>query len=129
MPAARSVCCRLTTCWGTWTPGDSKPNKTWHFSRRWIGQRWRSGSTRKRADIRKAVGALHFFLGFCRFAETPFVCRVMKGDNTMPQFVLMLRDNGAFPQDISPEEIQGILERYGAWSKKVQATGQKLFDG
>jgi hypothetical protein len=47
----------------------------------------------------------------------------------MPQFMLMLRDSGSFPQDISPEEIQAILSRYGQWSQKVRATGQKLFDG
>lgn len=47
----------------------------------------------------------------------------------MPQFMLMLRDSGSFPQDISPEEIQAILGRYGEWSEKVRATGQKLFDG
>ena len=47
----------------------------------------------------------------------------------MPQFVLMLRDSGAFPTDISPEEIQQILERYGAWSARLQASGQKLKDG
>jgi hypothetical protein len=46
----------------------------------------------------------------------------------MPQFVLMLRDNG-FPSDISPEEIQSIIERYGVWMEKVRATGQKLHDG
>lgn len=46
----------------------------------------------------------------------------------MPQFVLMLRDSGAFPEDISPEEIQQILERYGAWSERVGAKGQKLRD-
>ena len=46
----------------------------------------------------------------------------------MPQFVLMLRDAG-FPAGISPEEIQSIIERYGAWMQKVRATGQKLFDG
>lgn len=46
----------------------------------------------------------------------------------MPQFVLMLRDTG-FPADISPEEIQSIIERYGAWMEKVRATGQKLHDG
>jgi hypothetical protein len=40
----------------------------------------------------------------------------------------MLRDTG-FPSDISPEEIQAIIERYGTWMKKVRATGQKLHDG
>jgi hypothetical protein len=47
----------------------------------------------------------------------------------MPQFVLMLRDSGQFPGDISPEEIQQIIERYNAWGKSVQAKGQKLRDG
>jgi hypothetical protein len=47
----------------------------------------------------------------------------------MPQFVLMLRDSGSFPEDISAEEIQQMLERYGAWAAKVQAKGQKLYDG
>ena len=46
----------------------------------------------------------------------------------MPQFMLMLRDSGSFPDDISPEEIQQILERYGAWSEKSGAKGQKLRD-
>lgn len=47
----------------------------------------------------------------------------------MPQFVLMLRDNGSFPENISPEEIQQILERYATWSARLGATGQKLRDG
>ena len=46
----------------------------------------------------------------------------------MPQFVLMLRDTG-FPTDISPEEVQAIIDRYGAWMANVRATGQKLHDG
>lgn len=46
----------------------------------------------------------------------------------MPQFMLTLRDSGTFPQDISPEEIQSILERYNTWSAKVRGTGHKLFD-
>lgn len=47
----------------------------------------------------------------------------------MPQFVLMLRDSGSFPGDISAEEIQQILERYGAWSARLGASGSKLVDG
>ena len=47
----------------------------------------------------------------------------------MPQFMLMLRDSGAFPENISPEEIQQILERYRVWSERVGAKGQKLADG
>lgn len=47
----------------------------------------------------------------------------------MPQFVLMLRDSGAFPENISAEEIQQIIERYARWKDKVRGSGQKLFDG
>ena len=47
----------------------------------------------------------------------------------MPQFALMLRDSGAFPTDISAEEIQAILQRYSDWRDKVQGSGQKLYDG
>lgn len=46
----------------------------------------------------------------------------------MPQFVLMLRDTGTFPDDISPEEIQEIIERYRVWSRKLGISGQKLRD-
>lgn len=47
----------------------------------------------------------------------------------MAQFVLMLRDNGSFPGDISPEEIQQIIERYSQWIDRVRGNGQKLYDG
>ena len=47
----------------------------------------------------------------------------------MPQFVLMLRDNGSFPTNISAEEIQEIIERYRVWSERVGGKGQKLADG
>jgi hypothetical protein len=48
----------------------------------------------------------------------------------MPQFLLMLRDSGAFPEEISAEEIQAILERYRVWSEKAGVRGgNKLRDG
>jgi hypothetical protein len=48
----------------------------------------------------------------------------------MPQYVLLLRDEGAFPQDISPQEIQAIIERYRVWGEKVRRlAGEKLRDG
>lgn len=47
----------------------------------------------------------------------------------MPQFMLMLRDNGAFPDNITPAEIEAILERYGSWSARVRGKGHKLADG
>jgi hypothetical protein len=52
----------------------------------------------------------------------------------MAKYVLLLHDAGAFPSDISPEEIQKIIERYVAWRRKVQqggreVIGHKLRDG
>ncbi len=47
----------------------------------------------------------------------------------MPKFVLMLRDNG-FPTDLSPREIEAIINRYRAWSQKAgRSGGEKLKDG
>jgi hypothetical protein len=47
----------------------------------------------------------------------------------MPQFVLMLRDTGMFPSDISPEEIQSIILGYRNWIEKIGGAGHKLRDG
>ena len=44
----------------------------------------------------------------------------------MPQYLLVLRDAGNFPGDISPEEIQAIIQKYIAWNERVGGTGQKL---
>ena len=47
----------------------------------------------------------------------------------MPQFVLLLRDAGNFPGDISPDEIQALIQKYGAWNQRIGGKGQKLRDG
>lgn len=55
----------------------------------------------------------------------------------MPQYLLIARDAGdwdAMAGDISPDEIQAILEKYNAWSEKLASagklvSGQKLKDG
>jgi hypothetical protein len=52
----------------------------------------------------------------------------------MKTFVMILHDAGAFPADISPDEIQAIIQRYVAWRQKIQANGRqveghKLTDG
>ena len=51
----------------------------------------------------------------------------------MPKFVLLLHDIGRF-DDLSPGQMQAIIQRYIAWRAKVQAdgrsvTGHKLHDG
>ena len=47
----------------------------------------------------------------------------------MPKFVLLLRDEGNFSTDISPEEIQKIIGRYEEWRRGMGGSGQKLADG
>ncbi len=52
----------------------------------------------------------------------------------MPRFIMLLHDSGTFPPDLSPDQIQAIIERYVAWKQKVQANGRavdghKLADG
>lgn len=47
----------------------------------------------------------------------------------MAKFALILRYQG-FSKDLSAEEIQGILNRYRAWSQKAaRLAGEKLRDG
>lgn len=46
----------------------------------------------------------------------------------MPQYMLLLHDCGTFPPDLSPEDIQGIIQRYIDWRKKV-AAGRAPFPG
>ena len=47
----------------------------------------------------------------------------------MPQFVVMLRDSGTWPGDLSPEEMQAIIQKYGAWVRGIGGQGHKLRDG
>ena len=44
----------------------------------------------------------------------------------MKTYVMILHDSGAFPADISPDEIQAIISRYVAWRQKVQQNGRKV---
>ena len=46
----------------------------------------------------------------------------------MPQYMIMFRDAGTFPGDISPEEIQAVLTRYRDWIGKIGGAGHKLRD-
>ena len=46
----------------------------------------------------------------------------------MPQFLLILYENPGSFAKMSPEEIQAIIQQYGAWTQKVGAAG-KLVGG
>ncbi|HEY0139669.1 MAG TPA: YciI family protein [Thermoanaerobaculia bacterium] len=46
----------------------------------------------------------------------------------MPQFVLMLRDNGQFPPHWTEAEIHSCIERYQQWMITMGGSGQKLRD-
>ncbi len=50
----------------------------------------------------------------------------------MSRFLLALRDNPAVFADMSPGQMQELIQAYGAWSAKLgkrQLSGEKLKDG
>ena len=52
----------------------------------------------------------------------------------MPNYVLLLHDSGTMPPDMSPADIQAVIQRYIAWRERVQqggraVSGHKLVDG
>ena len=44
----------------------------------------------------------------------------------MPKFVLLLRDAGGFFPNMSPDEMQAIVQRYVAWRGTVQQNGSPI---
>ncbi len=49
----------------------------------------------------------------------------------MPQFMLILRDDPSQFEQLSPAEMQAVIERYGAWGRKLgerHTGGRKLAD-
>ena len=44
----------------------------------------------------------------------------------MPKFVLLLRDAGRFDPNMSPAEMQAIVQRYVAWRAQVQKNGSSI---
>ena len=48
-------------------------------------------------------------------------------NSVMSTFILLLHEApDAFPPDISPDQIQAIIQRYVAWRAKVQQNGRKV---
>ena len=44
----------------------------------------------------------------------------------MKKFIMLLHDAGRFPADISPDQIQAIIQRYVTWRQKIQKNGRKV---
>jgi hypothetical protein len=44
----------------------------------------------------------------------------------MPKFVLLLRDGARSSPEMSPEQMQAIVQRYVAWRAKVQKDGRSI---
>ena len=44
----------------------------------------------------------------------------------MPEYMLLLHDSGTMPPDMSPADIQAVIERYSAWRNKVAQSGRKI---
>ena len=52
----------------------------------------------------------------------------------MPQYMLLLHDSGTLPPDMSPEDMQAVIQRYIDWRERIEAggrhvSGHKLRDG
>ena len=43
----------------------------------------------------------------------------------MKTFIMLLHDGG-FSPDISPDQMQAIIERYVAWRQKIQQNGRRV---
>ena len=44
----------------------------------------------------------------------------------MPNYVLLLHDSGTMPPDMSPADIQAVIQRYVAWRQRVERDGRKV---
>jgi hypothetical protein len=44
----------------------------------------------------------------------------------MPNYVLLLHESSSFPPDLSPADMQAIIQRYIAWRQRVQSGGRKV---
>ena len=44
----------------------------------------------------------------------------------MPKYMLFLHESPEVTQDWSPEQMQGVVERYGAWSRGLAESGRLL---
>jgi hypothetical protein len=44
----------------------------------------------------------------------------------MPEYMLLLHDSGTMPPEMSPDDIQAVIQRYVAWRNKVAQAGRKI---
>lgn len=44
----------------------------------------------------------------------------------MPNYILLLHDSGTMPPDMSPADIQAVIQRYIAWRQRVERGGRKV---
>ena len=44
----------------------------------------------------------------------------------MKKFIMLLHDAGSFPADLSPDQIQAIIQRYVTWRQKIQHNGREV---
>jgi hypothetical protein len=63
-----------------------------------------------------------------RLGWTPTVIRrrTIEGDGNMAQFVLLLHERTIDFEDMSPEQIQNLIQEYGAWSQSMAEAGNLL---
>lgn len=44
----------------------------------------------------------------------------------MPDYILLLHDSGPFPAEMSPADIQAVIERYVTWRQRIEQSGRKI---
>ena len=44
----------------------------------------------------------------------------------MPNYMLLLHDHGSVLPDMSPDEIQKVIQRYIAWRQRIQQSGRQI---
>ena len=44
----------------------------------------------------------------------------------MPNYILLLHDSGTLPADMSPADIQRVIQRYIAWRQRVEQNGRRV---
>jgi hypothetical protein len=44
----------------------------------------------------------------------------------MPNYILLLHDSGTLPPEMSPDEIQAVIQRYVNWRTKIQQNGRAV---
>jgi hypothetical protein len=78
----------------------------------------RAGGAAVASDVRNQVTSMSI--------SAPSQRHYDRTEERMASYMLLLHESGTLPPDISPEEIQQIIQRYVGWRQKVEQGGRKI---